>query len=397
MKTYKNTLTLVILSVLAASIIGLSPALAGELEWGAGDSAQNVEPQSVQLATLPSNGSFESGDLAGYAASGAVTVTRSAGSVWPTAGEWMALLSTSPDDGPQPADADTSSLSVQFQIPAGAKYLRFDADFMTAELDPSFADDSFVATLISPTGQIELYRASTLSFLSSLSSPPSGGTEGGDWLHTGWISVTYPLSSVAGSGQNYTLRFDLADFGDGRVDSATALDNILLFMDTDGDTYPASGTYGDNRDDCNDTDAAINPGQAEIPFDGIDNDCNAFTPDGPDLLISQLDNSGLTIDPALSVSGVITAQVHNPTVDSVGGAFQVVFFEDANLSGDYEPGSDQLLGVGAHAGSIAPQSDGSPSTVIDSATGFTASIKARSVAFASPINARSTVLMLPSS
>ncbi|MBN1887925.1 MAG: DUF11 domain-containing protein [Thermoflexales bacterium] len=351
MKNYTKTLTLVILSVLAASIAGLAPAFAGELEWGADDSAQNVETRNLQAETSPPNGSFESGDLAGYTASGSVTVTRSVGPVWPTAGEWMALLSTSPDDGPQPANTSASSLSVQFQVPAGATHLRFDADFMTAELDPSFANDYFVATLISPTGQIELYRASTLSPSSYFLAPGPYSS------HTGWISTTYPISAAAGSGQNYTLRFELSDFGDGRVDSAAALDNILLFVDADGDTYPAAGTYGDNRDDCNDTDSAINPGQAEIPFDGIDNDCNAFTPDGPDLLISALDTSRVEIDAALSVSGVITAQVHNPTVDIMGGAFKVVFFEDSNASGDFEPALDQLLGVGMHAGSIAPRSD----------------------------------------
>jgi len=45
----------------------------------------------------------------------------------------------------------------------------------------------------------------------------------------------------------------------------------LTANDTDNDGY--------NVDDCNETNASINPGATEI-CDGIDNDCNAATPDG---------------------------------------------------------------------------------------------------------------------
>jgi hypothetical protein len=44
-------------------------------------------------------------------------------------------------------------------------------------------------------------------------------------------------------------------------------------LDTDGDNYPTC------LGDCNDNDPLINPGMTEIPYNGIDDDCNSATPD----------------------------------------------------------------------------------------------------------------------
>ena len=83
---------------------------------------------------------------------------------------------------------------------------------------------------------------------------------------------------------------------DGVIDEATALDALLWYRDADGDGYgnpdvtpfacsvPAG--YVDNPDDCNDAQAAINPGAIEI-CDDIDNNCNDENDEGcpPDLII----------------------------------------------------------------------------------------------------------------
>ncbi len=73
---------------------------------------------------------------------------------------------------------------------------------------------------------------------------------------------------------------------DGTVDGATATDALTWFPDVDGDSYgdPNSGVvscsapsgYIATGQDCDESDATINPGAAEDCNDGIDHDCNGF-------------------------------------------------------------------------------------------------------------------------
>lgn len=75
-------------------------------------------------------------------------------------------------------------------------------------------------------------------------------------LDTIWVKAG---NNRSGDGPGYGERFDL---------EAPDCD-----PDADGDGYPAS-------EDCDDTDATINPGAVEIPNDGIDQNC-----DGEDLIV----------------------------------------------------------------------------------------------------------------
>ena len=65
---------------------------------------------------------------------------------------------------------------------------------------------------------------------------------------------------------------------------------ILFYPDVDGDGFGTGDEeagcsiplgFVENMDDCNDGDPAVSPDADEIPGDGVDNDCDAGTPDEP--------------------------------------------------------------------------------------------------------------------
>ncbi len=90
----------------------------------------------------------------------------------------------------------------------------------------------------------------------------------------------------------------LDDDCDGQVDEDDAIDPLTWYLDADGDGYgdPAlteeacdlPAGHVDNGDDCDDGDAAVHPGAAEI-CDGEDDDCDGEVDEGFDL-----DGDGIT-------------------------------------------------------------------------------------------------------
>jgi uncharacterized protein (TIGR03382 family) len=92
-------------------------------------------------------------------------------------------------------------------------------------------------------------------------------------------------SSVSPGADEYCNGTD--DDCDGEIDN-DAVDSLSWYTDSDGDGYgdpstelldcdAVTGAVEDGTD-CDDTDQQVNPGQEEVPYDGIDNDC-----DGADL------------------------------------------------------------------------------------------------------------------
>ncbi len=73
----------------------------------------------------------------------------------------------------------------------------------------------------------------------------------------------------------------------GTTDGGTTDGGTTGDSDLDGDGYDDIAAGGD---DCDDSDPAVNPGAEEIPYDGVDNDCDAMTVD------DDLDGDGYTFD-----------------------------------------------------------------------------------------------------
>ena len=85
----------------------------------------------------PADGSFESG-LGGMVVEGDASVVTSFGALFPTEGNRALLMTTAPDAGSTPADADSSAVRIEdFTVPAEFVQLRMDYVFMTDEPLPS--------------------------------------------------------------------------------------------------------------------------------------------------------------------------------------------------------------------------------------------------------------------
>lgn len=99
------------------------------------------------------------------------------------------------------------------------------------------------------------------------------------------LAVAWEVDGLpAGDGAAMTLALDAADIGVRLVEAIVSDGqpggmvrrtwHVLVTMpDGDGDGWPSNV-------DCNDASAAINPGVAEVPGNGLDDDCSIYTVDG---------------------------------------------------------------------------------------------------------------------
>jgi hypothetical protein len=98
------------------------------------------------------------------------------------------------------------------------------------------------------------------------------------------VSATLPLVVLPGNSYQFSVRFEPSstDFGDfagamtissGDPDTPTVDCSLVaeITTDSDGDGFDTVEAGGN---DCDDTDASVNPGMVEVWYDGVDQDCS---------------------------------------------------------------------------------------------------------------------------
>lgn len=152
----------------------------------------------------------------------------------------------------------------------------------------------------------------------------------------------------------------------GNTASLSVITSVTYYADTDGDSYgdindyllSCSGApvgYVLNSTDCDDGNAAVNPGASETLYDGIDNNCDGSIDEG-NQLVTQLKPTqcGMTLN---AIYGTISCSVPHPNM--TGYRFEVTnlatsqvqtydssiyYFQLTNLA-DYQYGTTYAIRV----------------------------------------------------
>ncbi len=120
------------------------------------------------------------------------------------------------------------------------------------------------------------------------SAPTCADGDGDGYGNPGSALCTFPQTDCndgnaavnPGAAENCSNGID--DDCDGATDGADP-SCVSACVDNDSDGYGNPGNAAcpnGSATDCNDSNAAVNPGATEIPNDGVDNDCNSATPGG---------------------------------------------------------------------------------------------------------------------
>lgn len=171
------------------------------------------------------NGDFENNTkkLTGWKYDGYASISKKMGSLMPTSGNRMALISTRTDE------ASKSSIYQTFKIPSYAKKLTFKYNVISEEPMEWVGEgynDSFTAKLMTLDNPVVLASESTDT--SSWKRITGINLPGGDntVYHTGFITVTYDISNLRGS--YVKLMFEVEDSGDNTYETAVLIDEISL-------------------------------------------------------------------------------------------------------------------------------------------------------------------------
>ncbi len=147
---------------------------------------------------------------------------------------------------------------------------------------------------------------------------------------------------------------------------------VIFYEDADGDGYGVESettafgcevppaNFADNTDDCDDSDASINPGATETWYDGVDSDCledSDYDADGDGY--DSVDHSGDDCDDAESLANPGMAEVCNDGIDNdcSGDAPECTLSLDYSSRGGYRSSDGAESGSGT-AIDIAGDLDG---------------------------------------
>lgn len=175
------------------------------------------------VAFLPlNNGGFETGNLSGFTPQGNASVVQLLGNLEPPEGKFMAMISTGPG-APNTIGRITAS---HLMVPAAAKKLVFDYDFLTNEINqPPLFNDFFLARIVPLNGPpIEGVRVSRDDM--RFGRVPNLPGTGGFLAQTGFREGVIDVSRFAGKMLTLDFCFLVQDVGDQIFDSATLIDNI---------------------------------------------------------------------------------------------------------------------------------------------------------------------------
>ena len=172
------------------------------------------------------NVGFESGDMSGWGGLGDQRIITSLGSIQPTQGSFMAIIST----GLGSVNESDSNISQEVCYGKSGGTLKFDYNLVSEEptewLNSSYDDRLEATVTINGTPTVILNKGVNDSSWNPVSGINFSGGDDTTFI-TGWQTASFSLASVT-PGAKLMVNFRVFDKGDSDYDTAALIDNIRI-------------------------------------------------------------------------------------------------------------------------------------------------------------------------